>query len=228
MAILYNIYTGSQFKPANPFRLLFTKNIYFYMFFTNHGYKEYQKMSVIIKENMDNQKTGIRIAFAGCMASGKSFAAASVKKHLGNAKIKSFSTMVKYLAGENAKFAHREGYQLVGKVGRLIDPECWVKLLTKEIQQMGEEENIIVDDIRYKNELIALRQLGFVIIYMKTPWHARLKRIQKRHWDDPPAFHDFVQWATHDSELQLETLPEKIFDMVMTKEEEVQEYIKSI
>lgn len=43
MAILYNIYTGSQFKPANPFRLLFTKYIYFYLFFTNHGYKEYQK-----------------------------------------------------------------------------------------------------------------------------------------------------------------------------------------
>ena len=187
-------------------------------------------MSVITKEQTmsDIEHSGIRIAFAGCMASGKSFAAASLKKHLKKAKIKSFSTMVKYLAGENSKFAHREGYQLVGKVGRLIDPECWVKLLTKEINQMGEEENIIVDDIRYENELIALRQLGFVIVYMKTPWHARLKRIQKRHWDDPPAFHDFVQWSTHDSELQLETLPETIFDKVIVNEKELKEYIESI
>ena len=182
-------------------------------------------MSVITKEQME---TGKRIAFAGCMASGKSFAAASLKKHLGNATIKSFSTMVKYLAGENSKFAHREGYQLVGRVGRAIDPECWVKLLTKEIQQMNAEENIIVDDIRYENELIALRKLGFIIVYMKTSWHARLKRIQQRHWDDPPAFHDFVQWTTHDSELQLEKLPEGIFDKVIENEEELKEYIKLI
>lgn len=185
-------------------------------------------MSVITKESMDKKAyVGLRIAFAGCMASGKSFAAASVKKHIGKASIMSFSSAMKRMARGNIKFDNREGYQLVGQVGRQVDPEAWIKILTKEILQMPPRSNIIVDDIRYKNEMIALRAMGFMIVYMNTPWHTRLKRIQQRHEDDL-LFGNVVDWVTHESELQLETLPEKIFDKVIVDKEELEEYIQSL
>ncbi len=94
-------------------------------------------MSVITKETMDKKMyNGLRIAFAGCMASGKSFAAASLKKHIGNASIMSFSNAIKRMARGNIDFDNRKGYQLVGHVGRQVDPEAWVNILTKEILQM--------------------------------------------------------------------------------------------
>lgn len=186
-------------------------------------------MSVITKESMDKKTyVGLRIAFAGCMASGKSFAAASVKKHIGKASIMSFSSAMKRMARGNIKFDNREGYQLVGQVGRQVDPEAWINILTKEILQMPPRSNIIVDDIRYENEMIALRAMGFVIVYMNTPWYTRLKRIQQRHEDDLPVFGDVVDWVTHESELQLETLPETIFDKVIVDKKELEEYIQSL
>lgn len=185
-------------------------------------------MSVITKETMDKKThNGLRIAFAGCMASGKSFAAASLKKHIGNASIMSFSSAIKRMARGNIDFDNRKGYQLVGHVGRQVDPEAWVNILTKEILQMPPRSNIIVDDIRYENEMIALRAMGFVIVYMNTPWHTRLKRIQQWHEDDL-LFGNVVQWVTHESELQLEKLPEKMFDKVIVDEEELKEYIDSL
>ncbi len=173
-------------------------------------------------------KTGLRIAFAGCMASGKSFAAASVKQKLKNTHIMSFSSAVKRLARENIKFDHREGYQMVGKVGRMVDPEAWIKILLREINQKKYTDHIVVDDIRYENELIALKMLGFTIVHINTPWHIRLKRVKKRYSDDPPAFDDFVGWFTHESELQLEGISEKVFDHVFTTREEMDDYIKSL
>ena len=172
--------------------------------------------------------SGVRIAFAGCMASGKSHASALLKKKIGNASIKSFSSKIKELARKNILFANREGYQLVGEIGRTIDPQAWIHILVKELNQMEEDANIIIDDIRYENELIALHSLGFQIVYMKTPWHIRLKRIKERYHDDPPCLGDVVQWVTHESELQLESLSDSVFDKVIVHSKELLQYIDSV
>ena len=114
-------------------------------------------------------------------------------------------------------------------MGRTIDPESWVNILLKEIKREEAGTNIIVDDVRYENELIALRELGFKIIYMDTPWNVRLLRIQKRYaknnTNQPVInFNDFVRWFTHDSEIQFDDLPESIFDKVIKTSKELGKY----
>lgn len=185
-----------------------------------------ETMSVIANK-MNETVTGQRIAFAGCMASGKSFSAKVLKKKW-NAKthILSLSTRIKNLVFGDAMFDHRDGYQMVGTVGRQIDPECWVNMLSKDIKAFDKDDNIIVDDIRYENELIALRSMGFKIIYMDTSWDERLKRIATRYKDNAPAFNDFVRWFTHESEVQLKNLPESIFDKVIKTPGEFEKWSK--
>ena len=169
----------------------------------------------------------VRVAFAGCMASGKSFAAQHLKKRLPFAKILSLATAVKNMVRGNPMFDNRQGYQLVGSVGRQIDPEAWVKILSNEIAEMDIRHSIIVDDVRFENELIALRNLGFTIIYMDTPWHLRLQRVRDRlaAKNRNPSFIEFVGWFTHESETQLGRLPKNIFDKVFVEPEEMIKYI---
>lgn len=171
---------------------------------------------------------GQRIAFAGCMASGKTYAAKDLKNKINaeHTHILSLASSIKKLVFGNALFDNRDGYQMVGTVGRHIDPESWVKFLSKDMENYHKDCNIIVDDVRYENELIALRSIGFKIIYMDTPWDERLKRIATRYKDKQPAFNDFVRWFTHESEVQLKDLPESIFDKVVKKSSDLKEYVK--
>ena len=118
----------------------------------------------VITNKMNEKITGQRVAFAGCMASGKSYAAKFLQENWEEkTHILSLSTRIKNLVFGDTIFDHRDGYQMVGTVGRQIDPECWVNMLSKDIKGYNKDDNIIVDDIRYENELIALRSIGFAM-----------------------------------------------------------------
>lgn len=192
-------------------------------------------MSVITNERMKSSEKQFvcqRIAFCGSMGSGKSWAAKYLKDFFLSqdcpSRIMSLSTAIKNLVLGNTQFENRDGYQTIGTMGRTIDPESWVNILLKEIKREEAGTNIIVDDVRYENELIALRNLGFKIIYMDTPWNVRLLRIHKRYMNDKGPgsvdFTDFVRWFTHDSEIQLDDLPETIFDKVIKTSKELGKY----
>lgn len=188
-------------------------------------------MSVIASEHLEESKIqsmeNKRIAFAGSMGSGKSYAAKQLKKKYGeNTTILSLATAIKNLASGSEWFDCREGYQMIGTVGRSIDPEAWVKTISKQITNLPNNTNIIVDDVRFENEVIALRNLGFKIVYMDTPWDTRLKRIQERYKTEPPAFGEFVEWFTHESEVQLMDLPPTIFDLVVTDEKGLKKVVE--
>ena len=145
-------------------------------------------MSVIVNDSQTMSEFHFkpqRVAFAGSMGSGKSFAAKKLKTHytdidsiMGvNTRILSLATAIKNLVFGNDLFDNRDGYQLVGTVGRTIDPESWVTILEKQIDLIPSKSNIIVDDVRYENEVIALRDLGFTIVYMDAPWDLSLIHI---------------------------------------------------
>jgi hypothetical protein len=154
-------------------------------------------------ETDSNAHTNQRIAFAGCMGSGKTFAALKTIRKFGFGKLLSLSAAT-------------------------IDPEAWVKFISHQIQALPQNTNIVIDDIRYENELIALNQMGFKIVYMDTPWDVRIKRIQTRYKDKQPAFNDFIRWFTHESEVQLRHLPEQAFDTIIRTEEQLDKLITSL
>ena len=107
------------------------------------------------------------------------------------------------------------GKQLVGTVGRTIDPDAWVKILLKEIERTPVGESIIVDDVRHANEIAALQELGFTTVYLNTPWFTRLKRLRERLYGQSLKFSRVVGWFTHESELSVHDIPISVFDHVV-------------
>ena len=96
-------------------------------------------MSVInnsIPESNSNTFTNQRIAFAGCMGSGKTFAAKKTLQKFGSGKILSLSSAIKKMVFGNNMFDNRDGYQTVGTIGRRIDPEAWVRFISHHIQEV--------------------------------------------------------------------------------------------
>ncbi len=76
----------------------------------------------------------------------------------------------------------RELLQDIGNAMRSVRKDVFVNLLIKKISEMQAqgEKNIVVTDIRQKNEFLALKNLGFVFVYVDTLLQNRLNRIAKR------------------------------------------------
>jgi Deoxynucleotide monophosphate kinase len=61
----------------------------------------------------------------------------------------------------------RRFLQIVGTDwGREKNPNIWVDIVLKQIQELGTQENIFISDLRFPNELEALKNSGFTTIYI--------------------------------------------------------------
>lgn len=123
----------------------------------------------------------IRIAFVGLHNSGKTFAAHYLYKHHnfktvkmmdGTAKVVKW--FYKYRSHERIKWERRvEFYDAL----YTLDPDIHVDYLLRRLDG-GQEttRDVVVDDVRYANEVIKLHKAGFIIVRM-TMENERLKRI---------------------------------------------------
>jgi len=165
-----------------------------------------------------------RIAFAGKMGSGKSFQAEKVAKILRekydhDVRILSLGAAIKKFAMVSDQFNCRSGCQHIGWVGRQIDPEIWVNLLRKQIEELPKTTSIIIDDIRYINEVIALKNLDFKVVLVDTSFQTRFKRISNRIKERKQTFdfNEVVTWFSHESERQFDDVCDRpSFDEVLS------------
>jgi dephospho-CoA kinase len=140
----------------------------------------------------------MRTAFAGKMASGKSYAAQFLQRQYGGT-ILSFAGHFKKMAydlwGVTSKTeiyhladgidrSGREIYQLLGNMMRDIDPDVWSKLLEKEIKILG-SINIFIDDLRFLTEEKMLKKHGFTIIKIDSNEETRISRLKERDGKEP-------------------------------------------
>lgn len=77
--------------------------------------------------------------------------------------------------------------RIMQKVGtdwfRSEDPNVWINYLLKRVKD--ETRPIVVDDVRFPNEALALCQRGWKLIYLNCPYEVRMKRCIERdgHFD---------------------------------------------
>jgi dephospho-CoA kinase len=126
-----------------------------------------------------------RVAFFGPMASGKTFLAKHLVDDYGFTKL-AFADKLKQVAKELFHVEGKDGkareiYQQLGEGLRRIDDNVWVNAILDKIDTLatlyGEDVPIVIDDVRYKNELTALRAKGFVLIKVTTSEIIRLQRV---------------------------------------------------
>lgn len=162
-----------------------------------------------------------RIAFCGSMGSGKTYASNLVVSQLAHCKKMSFATPIKDIVAQFNK-SDRASHIMVGMVGRSLDPDVWVKDLKKRLSRMS--GNIVVDDIRYENEAKMLKEEGFTIVYLNTPWHVRFKRIRERSDN----YLDHIQHFNDPSEVACESIDKSYFDYVWSLPSDVDDGIDKL
>jgi deoxyadenosine/deoxycytidine kinase len=132
------------------------------------------------------------IAITGKICSGKTTWAKYIQQKT-QGKIYSFASGVKKYAElffdtkENDKYKNRKMYQLFAEKMKEIDPNIWVKMTIKNIQDdyifnhntnlnrnpntnLNSSSVFIIDDLRFNNEynqLVKLREDGFNVIFIR-------------------------------------------------------------
>ncbi len=169
----------------------------------------------------------MRVAICGPMASGKSCLAEQLIGQHGFSKV-SLARGVKLMGdrileslidsglvdAEQRQVKQRRMLQAIGAVGREIDPMMWIN---DTIRCAEAHQHVVVDDLRFVNEAIALADGGFIIIRLNFPDdETQKKRLMtaypedwERHWN-----------ARNDiSETEILAIPEELVDLEMTVED---------
>lgn len=158
----------------------------------------------------------MKIGICGKMCSGKSTLAKKIIEKYkticgGEFVIDSFASKLYDIAYElfDMKEKDRPLLQKIGTKMREIDNDVWVNYI---IQKHKETENIIIDDVRYSNELHALIKNGYFLIKLKISSELQEKRIKDLYKDNSD--HHLIN-RNHLSEISLDNMDESKFNIVV-------------
>lgn len=161
--------------------------------------------------------TPLRVAFSGPPGSGKTTHARMLQKHSGG-DVLSFANPLKKVTRElfgeamdDETFA-RTANQEVGVAVRNVDRQTWVRLL---LGKVSPDRPCYVDDCRFYNEYVALKQLGFTFVRLG----ASLEALAERRPGMTAA------QRLHESELEAASIPGDFMFLTDSPVEDVHEAI---
>ena len=157
----------------------------------------------------------IKIGICGKMCSGKSTLANKIKNKLENKDknkkivIDSFASKIYEIARElfNMKENDRNLLQQIGTKMREIDGDVWINHIINKYN----DENIIIDDVRYINEAISLKKNGYSLIKLNISKELQLKRLKNLYPN--PELH--INKMNHDSETESDNINKELFDIII-------------
>lgn len=128
----------------------------------------------------------VRIAFAGPMGSGKSYAADWLRKRYAHLHLEriGFGDEVHRIVQELWHPPQRDRALLVefATAMRGIDPAVWMKQLLARVDA-NPAVHWVCDDLCQANEMTALRDAGWVIVRLSVPENVRVRRLQAMYAD---------------------------------------------
>ena len=162
----------------------------------------------------------MKIAILGKMCSGKTTTSNFIIDYLRNyeninLKKVSFATKVYDIAYDlfGMENKNRELLQSIGTKMREIDEDIWIKYVLK-----NNSDNIIIDDLRYPNELKALKKENFIIIKLDLDKDSQLKRLKQCY---PDSYQDHINNMNHESELLMDKLDDSEFNFIIKSDNDI-------
>ena len=156
----------------------------------------------------------------GKICSGKSYVANYLVNNYNFTKY-SFAAPLKKIAIEyyNMKNKDRELLQDLSYKMKEIDENVFVNYLLKEIDLT---KNIVIDDLRFTNELRALKELNFTIIKLEIDKEEQLNRYNNIYNNE------YIERLNHFSENQIEYNKENIDYNIKSDKNLIKNIIKLI
>lgn len=158
----------------------------------------------------------MKIAIAGKICSGKSTLCKGIMEHFSdiNFEKRSFADGVYELAYKlfDMKEKDRNLLQAIGTNMRKIDKDVWAKNTVKNI----DGKNIIIDDLRFPNEMKYLIDNDFFIIKLNISKKLQLERLKNTY---PNSWKSQIPKLTHESEISLDIVPNENFNLIINCDE---------
>jgi len=154
----------------------------------------------------------MKIGICGKMCSGKSTLAKIIMEKFSDDvyEIDSFAGKIYDIAYDlfQMKGKNRHLLQQIGTKMREIDLNIWINYLTHKHK---DAQNIIIDDVRYFNELMSLKKNGYFIIKLNISNELQETRI-KQLYDNSD---QHLNKRTHKSETSLDSFNNDVFDLII-------------
>jgi dephospho-CoA kinase len=167
----------------------------------------------------------MKIALSGKIGSGKSWLADKLCQEHKYTKI-SFARRIKELAQElfDMKGKDRELLIQIGEKMRDIDPYVWIRNTLKNHKSQYPEypENIIIDDLRFKEEHEILFQDNWILVKIDIPEEKRKEQIEQKYGN---LAHTHLNQSGSHTETGLENLK---FHYVLENQEKLYDDLLSI
>ena len=108
----------------------------------------------------------MRLGVMGPMGSGKTRWAKKYAQAHTSTRVMSIADPLKDIARDlfGMKGKDRALLQAIGTAFRRIDEDVWIKHLLRRLEPG--DEYVVVDDVRFQNEAMLLKQHGFMLIYL--------------------------------------------------------------
>ncbi len=163
----------------------------------------------------------VRIAFVGSKCSGKTFAVDKLIERLGDLNLDISCQRISLRRILKTEFGH-DGIS-THETAHILQRNYTITKLCEEINE--DRDVVIIEDIRYNEEIQFLKERGFKVACIETPWHIRLERLQQVH-TNPLKLISEIQWLTHPTELDMSRLDG--FDYVVNNELNIDNLIEKI
>lgn len=159
----------------------------------------------------------LKIGICGKMGSGKTSLANEIVKNNSNGMVLSLAGEVKHIARRLFGMVEKDRslLQQIGMKMREIDVNVWIDYLLRESNKSNFSV-VVVDDVRFINEVDKFRNDGFVMIKIEIDEKHQLERLKltypndwERHWEK----------RHNPSESEIDEIPDWWFDFIVSAKE---------
>ena len=166
----------------------------------------------------------IKIAISGKMCSGKSFCAKMIKKKYNQVEVLSFAGKLKEVTHDlffdkfvnveslehtiSQMHKNRRLYVDIGQSMREIDPMVWINHVIRDSNDL---RFVVVDDLRFKNEMNALQKDGWKIVRLKISRDHQIERLGSIYLNSE----EHIDGLTSVTETELDDVLDTDYDFVV-------------